>query len=235
MPSGRTGMRSRPRGEAPAGPIRLKSTRYEHRSRSPMSSPLPPGEGGRAAAGEGRRGAEGMTKARSKSAHDKHPSPLEVLRRKHADVGRRRSSPLAGEDRRRRRQMRGTRSTGAVGIRRPARPARDPDGRRARPPPHPALRATFPRQGGRPFIALIPSAFDGAPLREKGSMAALFPNSDDPHPALRATLSRRERGRRWGSAEGGRAERRGDQPGGSDENRRFENDERTQIFSDARY
>ena len=83
---------------------------------SHRTSPLPPGEGGRAAAGEGRRGAEGMTKARSKSAHDKHPSPLEVLRRKHADVGRRRSSPLAGEDRRRRRQMRGTRSTGAFGI-----------------------------------------------------------------------------------------------------------------------
>ena len=54
------------------------------------------------------------------------------------------------------------------------------DGRPARRPPHPALRATFPREGGRPFIALIPSVFDGAPLRGKGSVAALSPNSDDP-------------------------------------------------------
>ena len=57
---------------------------------------------------------------------------------------------------------------GAVGIRRPVRPAREPDGRLAGRPPHPALRATFPREGGRPFITLIPSVFDAAPQGEKG-------------------------------------------------------------------
>jgi len=107
-------------------------------------------------------------KAVAPSSGLRPPSPTRVLRRKHADAVRGWSSPLAGEDRRRRRQMRGTRSTGAAGIRRPAHAGRCEIRRPSRSsPPHPALRATFPREGGRPFITLIPSVFDAAPRGEK--------------------------------------------------------------------
>ncbi len=68
------------------------------------------------------------------------------------------SSPLAGEDRPRSGQMRGTTRETTVGFR--ASPSEKPGTSRAfwLAPPHPALRATFPREGGRPLCPPPPKS-----------------------------------------------------------------------------
>jgi len=68
------------------------------------------------------------------------------------------SSPLAGEDRPRSGQMRGTTRETTVGIR--GSPSRRPWTSMAfwLAPPHPALRATFPREGGRPLCPPPPKS-----------------------------------------------------------------------------
>jgi len=75
------------------------------------------------------------------------------------------SSPLAGEDRRRRRQMRGTTRQTTVGIR--GSPSRRPWTSMAfwLAPPHPALRATFPREGGRPSCPPPPKSVTVSPFQ----------------------------------------------------------------------
>jgi len=121
------------------------------------------------------------------------------------------SSPLAGEDRPRSGQMRGTTRKRTVGTR--GSPFGKPltvEGVLSRPPPHPALRATFPREGGRPFFPTSsPLAGEDRPRsgqmrgttrkRTVGTRGSPFGkpltvegvlSRPPPHPALRATFPR---------------------------------------------
>jgi len=94
--------------------------------------------------------------------------PLVELSRKRVDADRRRSSPLAGEDRRRRRQMRGTRSAGAAAIRRPARwgrpSARRPSGASS---PSSGPSGHLPPRGGKDVHRSHPESLRRSAMRWK--------------------------------------------------------------------